>query len=664
MKSNLYLFALLFSVLITSCETAEKKQLELSKLFSDHMVLQQNQEVAVWGGYTPGQIINLKGSWGEEVSVTSDGSGLWETKLLSPAAGGPHQLKVITADSTIVIDDILFGEVWLASGQSNMQMSLKGWPPNDPILNSAEEIAGANYPEIRMFTVARNMTVKPVDHIEGQWKAASPETAGDFSASAYFFARRLHQELNVPIGIVHSSWGGTAAEAWTSSKTLRELGDFDQELDAIEKPGVFDQVDQWFAQWPSKEFPTTEEEWQNVDFSDAEVPEPVFDDSDWIAVELPGRIDLINEQTFDGVVWLRKEFDLSEQPASDYTMSIGAIDDMDATYINGQKIGGLAGQGYWNVPRTMKVPQSLLKKGKNIIAIRVIDTGGGGSVGGPIELSNAQGVISLEGTWRSTQIAEIYMNKFYVYDPAKGNTGRPEIMQMNPNIPSVLYNAMMHPLVPYTIKGVIWYQGESNVGRDEQYKRLFPAMIGDWRQKWEYEFPFYFVQIAPYLYNPDPDRQVSQKLREAQRHSLKTANTGMVVTLDIGNPSNIHPANKRDVGSRLAGLALANDYGKDLVASGPLYKGFKTENSKLSVEFDFVGSGLFCPEKELTGFEIAGKDQVYVPARAKIKDNVVVLSHPNVKMPEYVRYAWRDDSHATLFNIEGLPASSFSSEEK
>ena len=663
MKPSLYLFALLFITFFTSCETAEKKQLELSKLFSDHLVLQQNQEVAVWGTYTPGETVKLKGTWGAEVLVKPDASGLWETKLLSPAAGGPHQLQVITADSTIIIDDILFGEVWLASGQSNMQMTLKGWPPSDPIMNSAEEIAAADYPEIRMFTVARNMSVKPVDALEGQWQVASPETAGDFSASAYFFARRLHQELKVPVGIVHSSWGGTPAEAWTSKQSLRKIGEFEQELDVIEKPGIFDQVNHWFEQWPSKELPTTEEEWQNVDFSDADVPQPMFDDSGWIPVELPGRIDLINGKGFDGAVWLRKEFDLPE-PISDYTLSMGAIDDMDATYINGQKIGGLAGQGYWNVPRTMNVPQSLLKKGKNIIAIRVIDTGAGGWVGGPMEIRNKEGGISLEGTWKSIPIAEIFMNKFYVYDPAIGIDERPDLIELNPNIPSVLFNAMIHPLVPFTIKGAIWYQGESNVGRDEQYKKLFPAMIKDWRKEWALEFPFYFVQIAPYLYSQDPEGQVSQKLREAQRLSLRTPKTGMVVTLDIGNPKNIHPANKKDVGSRLAGLALANDYGKDLVASGPLYKGFSKENSKLRVEFDFVGSGLFCPEKELKGFEIAGPDQVYMPARAEIRENTVVLSHPKVKMPEYVRYAWKDDSTATLFNLEGLPASSFSSEEK
>ena len=335
---------------------------------------------------------------------------------------------------------------------------------------------------------------------------------------------------------------------------------------------------------------------------------------------------------------------------------------MDATYVNGEKVGGLAGTGYWNVPRTMKIPQSLLKKGKNTIAIRVIDTGGGGSVDGPLVLSNQDQSISLEGEWKSRQIAEIYLGKFYIYDLQTSIVNRPNFLQLSPNLPSVLFNAMIHPLVPFTIKGAIWYQGESNVGRDEQYKRLFPAMIKDWRKQWEEEFPFYFVQIAPFIYNPDPALQISQKLRDAQRLTLKTPKTGMVVTLDIGNPVNIHPANKKDVGYRLAGLALANDYGKKIVASGPLFKDIKKAEGKLLVEFDFVASGLMCPDKVLTGFEIAGADKVYVKAQARIKDNMVEVSHPKISVPEHVRYAWRDDSPATLFNVEGLPASSFSSE--
>ena len=661
MKPYTLLTIAFISLLFFSCQPELQKPLQVSTLFSHHMVLQQNKEVAFWGQYTPAKKITVTGSWGEETTAISDASGQWETRLQGTSAGGPHTIRVISKDSTIIIDDVLFGEVWIASGQSNMEMPLKGWPPNDTIQDSEEEIAMADHPGIRMFTVPRMISVSPLDSVQGEWVVATPQTAGDFSASAYFFAKRLQNELNVPVGIIHTSWGGTVAEAWTSSQALRELGDFNETLDLIGKPETFDLVNKWFDQWPTKEFPNTEEAWQTIDFSDLDAAKSDFDDSNWAVTTLPGRIDQLGGIEFDGAVWLRKEFDLSEV-TSDYTLHIGSIDDMDATFVNGQKVGGLAGAGYWNVPRAMEIPRSLLKKGKNTIAIRVIDTGGGGSVDGPLILGNQNDSISLAGVWKQRLIAEIYMGKFYIYDLKTSVINRPDFLQLNPNLPAVLFNAMINPLVPYTIKGAIWYQGESNVGRDEQYKRLFPAMIKDWRAQWNDEFPFYFVQIAPFVYNPDPALQESQKLRDAQRFSLLTPNTGMVVTLDIGNPDNIHPANKKDVGSRLAGLALANNYGKNIVASGPLYKGIKKAEGKLLVEFDFTGSGLMCPDQVLAGFEIAGADKVYVAAQARITEGMVEVSHPEITAPEYVRYAWRDDSAATLFNAEGLPASSFSSE--
>ena len=634
----------------------------MSSLFSDHMVLQQNEEIPFWGEYSPSKKITIKGSWGDEATADTDARGHWKMTLKSPSAGGPYSIQVISEDHTIVIEDVLFGEVWLASGQSNMEMPLKGWPPTDTINYSKEEISRATHPDIRMFTVARNMSVKPLDSIKGRWIASSPKTAGDFSASAYFFARRLYNELKVPIGIIHSSWGGTPAEAWTSSASLRPLDDFNEQLDMLENPAAFQEITKWFDQFPSKEFPQTEDQWQAIEFNDLDVINPDFDDSNWASRSIPGRIDQINDGFMDGVIWLRKAFDI-EDVSSDYTLKIGAVDDMDATFINGKKVGGLAGAGYHNTTREMKIPGSLLEKGKNMIAIRVIDTGGGGSVSGPVVLSNDEGVtISLEGEWTSMIKAEIYNGKFYVYDFTTELANKPKVMPLNSRIPSVLFNAMINPLLPYTIKGAIWYQGEGNVGRDEQYKRLFPTMINDWRNRWADDFPFYFVQIAPYIYTPYPELQVSQKLREAQRYALQTPKTGMVVTLDIGNPTNIHPANKQDVGHRLAGLALANDYGKDIVASGPLYKGFKKDKNKLLVAFDYAGSGLMCHEKVLKGFEIAGVDKVFVPAKASIKKDVVQVSSTAVKNPEYVRYAWKDDSLATLFNLEGLPASSFSSE--
>ncbi len=481
-QSLLGLIAVALCLLFTSCQVGqEKKALKLNDLFTNHMVLQQNEEVAFWGVYTPEKEVTVSGSWGKEVTTTVENNGNWTLNLLTPDAGGPFTVNIVTNDSTVTLNDVLIGEVWLASGQSNMAMPVKGWPPDDPINNSEEEVANANYPGIRMFTVARSLSLEPLDTIVGQWEVASPETTGEFSATAYFFARRLHQELNIPIGIIHASWGGTVAEAWTSKEKLKKLGDFDKNIEILEDPTLYQKSQEWFS---------------------------------------------------------------------------------------------------------------------------------------------------------------------------------------NPNLPTVLYNGMLHPIIPFTIKGAIWYQGESNVSRPEQYKKLFPAMIEDWRTQWNYDFPFYFVQIAPNQYNRSPDVSLdkSQKLRDAQRYSLKTKNTGMAVTMDIGNFTNIHPANKQDVGARLAGLALANDYGKQLVASGPLYKSLEKSENKLILDFDYKGTGLVA-KGSLSGFEIAGADKKYVSAVAKIVDNKVQVFAASIAQPEYARYAWRDNGIATLFNNEGLPASSFITEK-
>ncbi|MEJ7684169.1 MAG: sialate O-acetylesterase [Segetibacter sp.] len=289
------------------------------------------------------------------------------------------------------------------------------------------------------------------------------------------------------------------------------------------------------------EVPKTNKQWENISFADLAAAKPGFDDSKWTTIKLPGRFDQLNEGEFDGAIWLRKEF-IVEDITADYILKIGAIDDMDATYINGKKIGGLAGQRAANAPREMVIPKSLLVKGKNTIAIRAIDTGGPGSVSGQMTISNNSGAdISIAGNWKSQVVAEIYNGKFYVYDLQTDISKRPDIAQLNSNSPTVLFNAMINPLIPYTIKGVIWYQGESNVGRAEQYKRLFPLMIEDWRDKWGYQFPFYYVQLAPFLYSAPDQKEQSQKLRNAQRYALKLPKTGMVSTLDIGYLKTAHP---------------------------------------------------------------------------------------------------------------------------
>ena len=662
MRSYLLFPLLALFLTLHSCQQKEKINLKLPSLFSDHMVLQQNEKVAIWGSYNPNDKIEIKGSWGEKAMAQSDENGDWNLKIQTPKAGGPFTIEIISSDSTIVLNDILIGEVWLASGQSNMEMPLKGWPPNDVIKDSKNEIASAANPDIRMFTVPKTLSLLPLDDIEGEWVTSSPETAGDFSATAYFFAKRLQKELQVPIGIIHSSWGGTPAEAWTSEANLRKIGDFNNALDLANSPKTHELLDNWFGQFPAQDFPETQEQWEQIEFADIDAAKPNFDDSNWTSIDIPGPIDLMEKESFDGAVWIRKEFEITDT-SSDYLLHIGAIDDMDATYINGEKVGGLAGDGFWNVPREILVPKNLLKKGKNMVAIRIIDTGSGGSVSGPVQLKSKEGkTINLEGTWKYLIIAEIYLGKFYGYGLNNSIESRPDMIQLNPNMPSVLYNAMINPLVPFSIKGAIWYQGESNVGRDEQYRRLFPTMINDWREKWQIEFPFYFVQIAPYNYSPDPTSHFSQKLREAQRLTLNTTNTGMVVTLDIGQVDNIHPANKQDVGSRLAGLALANDYGKDLVASGPLYKGMSKSGNEIILEFDYAINGLKAGEDGLKGFEIAGEDKVFYKAEATIVNNTIILEAGGINEPQHARYAWRDDSSASLFNAEGLPASSFSTE--
>ncbi len=659
---RLFIFLVFISVASMSCNKQDKIKLHIPKLFADHMVLQRNQDVAFWGYVEPNEEITVKGSWGQELKTTSEAGGTWQIHLPTPKAGGPYTVNISTPDSTIIINDVMIGEVWLASGQSNMEMPLKGWPPKDPILNSTEEIKNADHPNIRMFTVPRSLSLKPLDSMQGQWEVTTPETAQNFSATAYFFARKLQEELKVPVGIIHSSWGGTVAEAWTSESSLRKLKDFDDALDQIQNPDTFETVDAWFTDFPAQSIPETTEQWEKIDFGGSAASKFDYDDSSWSSIEIPGYIDIIDDEAIDGAVWIRKEFKIVDI-SSDYILKTGAIDDMDATFINGTKVGGLAGNGQWNVPREMKVPKGLLKKGKNIIAIRIIDTGAGGSVDGPVELISDEGdSIYLNGTWKHRAVAEIYLNSFYSYGLEASLAERPKIVQMNPNLPSVLFNAMINPLVPYNIKGAIWYQGESNVGRSDQYQRLFPAMINDWRDLWQNEFPFYYVQIAPFNYNNDPANPISAKLRDAQRLSLKTPKTGMAVTLDIGNPTNIHPGNKQDVGLRLALWALAKDYGIDIIPSGPLFKELAVSGNKLILEFDHVGEGLEAGDDGLTGFEIAGADGKFVEASARIVGNTVEIHNIKIAAPKSARYAWRNDGHATLFNEQGLPASSFSSE--
>ena len=663
-KLTLSLFSILFCTLSSSQEISINSPIQLNALFSDHMVLQQSANVSFLGTSTPNETLSVTGSWGGKSNTIVDTEGHWNLNLETPEAGGPFTVDIETKFHKKSLVDVMIGEVWLASGQSNMEMPLKGWPPNDVIDNSEEEIQKSDYAEVRMFTVQKQLSLNPIGTFKGSWKVSSPETSGEFSASAYFFARRLHKALKVPVGIIHSSLGGTPVEAWTSNQVINEIGDFDDILKDFDDISDQKETSDWFSKWKSIAIPVGDKQWDQLVVYDSEFKQVDYDDSQWNQVYLPGQFDAITQVDFDGVMWFRKTVHIRDL-RSDYTLEIEAIDDMDIIYINGNKVGGFAGANYSNSKRTYKVPKRFLNKGANTIAIRAIDVGGPGTFKGPMLLSSDSGFkISLTGYWSYRMAAEIYKGKLYLYGVEYLNVkDKAAIFKINPKLPTVLFNAMIHTLIPYTIKGSIWYQGEENVGRAEQYKQLFPAMISDWRERWNYDFPFYFVQIAPFQYPKEKKTALdqSQKLREAQRCTLNTKNTGMVVTMDIGNFNNIHPSNKQAVGKRLAGLALVNEYGKQLVASGPLFKSIKRRGEILVVNFDEIGSG-FISKGALRGFEIAGLDMIYKIADANIINNTIELSASTVSNPKYARYGWSDQAIPCLFNLEGLPASSFTSE--
>ncbi len=654
----------------------KKTELSLPTIFSDNMVLQQNSNVAIWGEATPGTEITITGDWGQNVSVTAEENKSWQVELPTIEAGGPYNVSINTKDTTISIQNVLLGEVWLASGQSNMEMPLKGWPPNDTILNSAQTIADSENENIRMFTVARNLASSPLDDLEGTWAIANPETSENFSATAYFFARKLNSTLNIPVGIIHSSWGGTPIEAWISNKKLAADEDFDEIVKDLETlaPQV-EAYDKWLTNNESVSILPTEENkepFKNLDAFDDFCSDPASNIENWPVIELPNAIEQTEIGEIDGIVWFRKDIEIPEAwSGKELVLSLGPIDDMDVTYFNGEKIGGTEVAGFWQKLRYYTVPADLTQAGVATIAVKVFDhQGGGGIYGEPEQLNihpkgNDSNVLPLSGEWNYKVVGQISGSTLYFFDPETDTfDSRPELsVNLSSHTPTVLFNAMIAPLTPYSLKGTIWYQGETNVGRANQYIKLKRSLINNWRDVFKNpEMPFYYVQLAPW-HNNEVEGTSSANLREAQRRSLNIENTGMAVTLDIGNVNNIHPANKTDVGNRLALWALAKTYGKDMPFSGPIPEEYKTDGKQIIISYKNAFDGLEIKTDAPNQFEIAGSDGKFHSAKAVIKDNTVIVSSPRVSEPTEVRYAYKNGSEASLFNGAGLPAPSFTSEE-
>ena len=623
---------------------------KLPVLVSDGMVMQRDTKLIIWGWASPGEKVLVRFNK-KTVSTTTGSEGSWKIALPPMKAGGPYTMEV-KGKNTIIIKNILLGDVWFCSGQSNMVLTMERVKEKYP-----DDIASADFPEIRNFFIPTESDVRSV-HEElppAKWISSSPENVLGFGAVTFFFARSIYNEYKVPIGIINSSVGGTPIEAWTSEQGLKEFPQMMLRIAKLKDTAYLNPILRLAAR--KNEKPVSDSRHVDKGISG---PIPWFDVSYvpecWQKYWLPGYWEDQGVRGLNGIVWFRKEIDVPEQmtgkPAK---LFLGRIVDADNVYVNGVLSGSIT---YQYPPRRYNLPAGLLKTGKNIIAIRVTNYNGkGGFVPDkPYYLVAGKDSIDLRGEW-------IYkVGQVFSPVPPGSVTGPPVISMQNE--PTGLYNTMVAPLINYRIKGILWYQGESNTDKPKEYQQLLPALINDWRSKWqEGPLPFIFVQLPNFMevqYLPSESQWA--EVRSAQLKSLSAANTAMAVTIDVGEWNDVHPLEKKVVGERLALAARKLAYGNEkIVYSGPVYRSSVKVADSIIIEFDHVGSGLKIKGRgALNYFAIAGADRKFVWAEAKIEKNRVVVWSDETKNPMFVRYAWADNpAGANLYNIEGLPASPF-----
>jgi sialate O-acetylesterase len=638
-------FLSLFVIQAIVISAALYAEVTLPYIIGDNMVLQRDIPVNIWGWAGPGESVTVMMN-GQKVSVATDKTGAWKARLNPLPAGGPFEMT-ISGKNRIILRNILVGDVWVCSGQSNME-----WPLSRS-RNWTEDKNNINNPEIRLFYVPKNMSTKPLQNTkEARWELCNEESASVFSAVGYYFGRNLQQQLKVPIGLINSNWGGTDIETWTSLETMYADTDYTGVISKM-KSADFEQLQQ--------EAEAKRKEWEDkISGADPGILEkwylPESDVSSWSHMRLPQLWEGAGLPSVDGVVWFRKEFIMRQgDETAEAILSLGPIDDSDECYVNGILAGKTENQ--YDRPRAYKLAPGMLKEGINVVCVKVIDTGGGGGMWGN------ENQMTVEVNGNSISLAGDWLYKLSLDLPAPRDASSPN------SFPSLLYNAMINPLIQFPIKGVIWYQGENNAANFVKYRSLFPAMINDWRTKWNIgNFPFFFVQLANYMEPADfPKASSWAGLREAQAMALSLPATGMAVIIDIGESKDIHPRNKDDVGYRLSLAAMKVAYGRELVYSGPIYKSMRISGNTIVLEFNHVGSGLVAKDKYgyLKSFAIAGQDQKFVWAKAYLTtDNKVVVSSDRVTKPEAVRYAWADNpDDANLYNREGLPASPFRTDQ-
>ncbi|MFV0591829.1 MAG: sialate O-acetylesterase [Draconibacterium sp.] len=635
MKCQKNYFAIFILLLVSSSASAKVR---LPHFFSDNMVLQRDRNITIWGKADEKEKIAVSFN-GFVASTVAGADGKWKTELPAMKQGGPFEMTISGDNNTLVLKNILIGDVWICSGQSNMEFNLDG------DLTADEAIKNSENSKIRLLTIPKTIQTKErYDVEETSWVECNPSTSAHFSAVGYFFGKKLQEDLDVPIGLINSSWGGTDIEPWTSweaSMNNDEYAPFSGKT--LEEAAGFTSENMERFKAAMENDPAITAKWYD----------PQVKIKGWEKMEVPKAWDgsLENE---DGIIWFRKEIKLPahvENVAG--KIQLGAIDDEDITWVNGQKVGSIA---LWLANREYEIKPGILKPGKNTIMVRIKDTG---SIGGMFGEADQ---LFLEVNGEKYPLAGQWDYKPSVLSSEFGFSSA----GTSPNgFAALLYNGMIHPMVGMGIKGVIWYQGENNAGEAYRYRKLFPILINDWRKQWGYDFPFLWVQLASFMaLDEQPSESEWAELREAQNMTLSLPKTGQAVITDIGEAFDIHPRNKKDVGFRLAHTALNVAYGEDVLPSGLVFEKMEKTGNQLILSFSNLGKGLSTSDKSkyayVKGFAIAGEDKTFHWAQAYISNNKVIVWSDQVKNPVAVRYGWANNPiEINLVNSDGLLASPF-----
>ncbi len=637
---KIYCTKILFLILSFISVCLFDAKVKLPALVSDGMILQRNQKLKIWGYADAGEKVNVK-FLNKTYSATADNNGNWNVMLPELKAGGPFVMTI----NDITLKDILIGDVWVASGQSNMELPMRRLKPL-----YGEEMKTVNNQNIRFFTVRQKYNFKtPQNDLDsGKWEAADPQTILNFSGVAYFFAKNLYEKNKVPVGIIHTSLGGSPVQAWMDANSLKNYPEYLQEAEKWKNDDLIKSTESgeqalsraWYAELDQSDI-GLQQHWENFD----------LDDSSWETMNVPGSWE-DHEGPFEGSIWLRKEITLPKGSAGKTAfLNLGRIKDADVTYINGVKVGNVT---YEYPPRWYDIPAGVLKEGRNIIAVRITNGSGKGQfiADKPYYIEIDGQKIDLKGSWK-------YKIGTKMEKTAPGQT----FIRWKP---TGLYNSMIHPLINYKVKGFLWYQGESNTGKPKEYGDLLTTMINDWRSKWnEKDAPFLIVQLANFMEaKSQPVESNWAELRDQQRKvSLTVPQTGLVVIIDAGEWNDIHPLDKKTVGDRLALQALKMGDKKEIVADGPVYQSMKVEGNKIRLSFK-KGTDDFAKVSELKGFAIKNTDGNWTWAKAKAEGEKIVVWNDSVKNPVAVRYDWADNPDGNLKNKSGLPASPFTTEYK